>query len=403
MRTTPSGSVPVVEQAREVGRQEHVTLLMLLFSAFAVVLQRYSGQRDLVIGTPLAGRSRPALEPLIGFFVNVLPLRLHLGEQQSVRALLRQVREVCLGAYEHQELPFERLVEELHPQRSLQAHPLFPVLFILQNTPQVPETFHHLQVEKGTVPWSASDFDLTLEFQEVRGTLRGRLEYSTDLFARQVQRSPDAIALVCGEQHLSYQAVEARANQLAHALQRQGIGPERRVGLCLPQSVEQVIAVLKAGGAYVPLDPNYPAERLAFMLQDAHVCLLVTQQALSERIASVLHQIFACTQESLPTLYLESHAHASDQLPASAPASMLPPANLAYVICTSGSTGRAKGVVVTHASLVQVYLAWEHHYELRTRIRCHLQMASFSFLGAHELVRRSSESSPTLSMPWLRF
>jgi hypothetical protein len=336
-------SSDLTEGLKALSRRERVTPFMTLLAAFQVLLHRYSGQDDIVIGTPSAGRSNLELEGLIGYFVNTLVLRTDLSGDPSFRELLARVRVVALEAYANQDMPFEKLVEVLNSQRDQSRHPLFQVMFILQNTPdeklQLNEmTAEYLQVGAGT-----TKFDLTLEMSETSNGLEGRIEYATDLFEastidrfighfqtllsgvidqpethlselplltelerhqllvewndtcsdypkdkcihqlfeEQVARSPEAVAVAYEDQQLTYQQLNAQANQLAHYLRSLGVGPEVLIAICLERSMEMVVgllAILKAGGAYVPLDPAYPKERLVFMLEDSGVSLLLTQK-----------------------------------------------------------------------------------------------------------------------------
>src|SRR2546429_1293221 len=331
---------------KRLSQGEGVSLFMTLLAAFQTLLLRYTGQPDLVIGSPIANRTRAEIEGLIGFFVNTLALRTDLSGDPSFRQLLARVRQVALGAYAHQDVPFERVVEAVQPQRDPSRNPLFQVMFALQNAPM--ETLgptdlalNLLQVESGT-----AKFDVSLFLTEVPEGFIGELEYNTDLFDlatitrlaghfqtllegivanpeqrlsdlpllteaerqqvlaewnatrvdfpqdacihelfdAQVERTPEALAVVYENEQLSYKQLNQWANQLAHYLQRHGVGPEVRVGLRMQRSLEMVVGllgILKAGGAYVPLDPAYPQERLAFMLADAQVPVLLTQQSLS--------------------------------------------------------------------------------------------------------------------------
>ena len=393
---------------QELSRRENATLFMTLLAAFQVVLHRYSGQDDIAVGTPIAGRTRPELEQLIGFFINTLVLRADLAGNPSFRDLLRQVREVALQAYTHQDVPFEMLVEALQPERDLSHHPLFQVMFALQNMPSSALELPSLHLELIEVESSSVKFDLGLTMTMTTAGLRGYLQYNTDLFAAttierlvghlhtllngialdpeqriddlpmlteaeyqqlaawnavvadtptdrclhhlfeaQAARTPEQVALVCGERQLTYAALNVRANQLAHHLQALGVKPEMRVGLCLERSLDLVVGllgILKAGGAYVPLDPAYPAERLEWMLADAQISILVTQQTLRATLpAHAAQQV--CLDSDWQQIAQQSSVD---------PGSAVHPDHLAYVIYTSGSTGRPKGVEVAHRSVVNV-------------------------------------------------
>jgi len=401
---------PALTQAlKALSRAERATLFMTLLAAFQVLLYRYSGQEDLAVGVPVAGRSRPELEGLVGFFVNTLVLRGDLSGQPSFREYLARVRERALEAYAHQDLPFEKLVEELAPRRDASRNPLFQVMFVLQNTPQERWQLPGVQVEPLAIDTHSAKFDLTMELTEAEGRLLGVLEYATDLFdaataermlghfrvllesivadagqrvaqlelleaaerrrllvewndtARpypreatiqalfeaQVERSPGAIAVSCAGQELTYGELNARANRLAHELRTRGVGPDVLVGLCLERSLELVVAllgVLKAGGAYVPLDPSYPAERLAFMLEDTRAPVLITQERLLKALPPFAGH----------TLCLERDSARLAQHHTSNPEPRAQAHHLAYVIYTSGSTGKPKGVMIEQRGVVRL-------------------------------------------------
>ncbi|MGB7498148.1 MAG: amino acid adenylation domain-containing protein, partial [Candidatus Acidiferrum sp.] len=420
------------DRFKALGRQEGVTLFMTMLAAFEVFLYRYTSQDDLVVGSPIANRNRVETEGLIGFFVNVLVLRTDLSGNPSFRELLRRVRQVCLGAYSHQDLPFDRLVEELHLQRDLSRNPLFQVMFALQNAPLRPLELPGLALTPVEGDSETAHFDLTLQIVDTEQELTAALVYNTDLFeagtiARmlanfqtlleaivsdpeqrvsdlpllseterqqllqwnvnktdglqhlcihqlfeaQVQRTPDAIAAVFETEQLTYGELNRRANQLAHHLRALGVGPEIPVAVCIERSLEAIIGllgILKAGGVYVPLDPAYPKERLAFMLKDAQVLVLLTQ----ERLVAELPQLDAkviCLDSGWETMARESE----DNLSSSAL-----PENVAYVIYTSGSTGQPKGVLVSHAAIVNHCRNAQKHFELDSRDVV-LQFASLSF------------------------
>jgi amino acid adenylation domain-containing protein len=392
-------------------QQNEVTLFMTLLAAFQVLLHRHTGQTDIAVGSPIANRNREEIEGLIGFFVNTLVLRTDLSGNPSFRDLLRRVRQVTLEAYAHQDLPFDKLVEALQPERDLSRTPLFQVMFALQNAPMERFELPELSLSLMRAESATSRFDLMLSLAEIPNGLVGEVEYNTDLFdastitrlvehfqillegivaeldrrlsdlplltpaeehqlllewndtrieyprdkcihelfQAQVAQTPDAVAVVFEEHHLTYQALNERANQLAHHLQALGVRPETLVGVCLERSVEMVVGLLgifKAGGAYVPLDPAYPRDRLAFMLQDSLVPVLLTQERLRADlpIQSVKHLI--CLDTGWAALAQENDHN---------PTSEATPHNVAYMIYTSGSTGRPRGVVVQHRSVINLW------------------------------------------------
>ncbi len=418
---------------KALSRQEGATLFMTLLAAFTILLHGYTNQDDLVVGTPTANRNRLEIEGLIGFFVNTLVLRTDLSDNPSFRDLLRRVREVCLGAYAHQDLPFERLVEELHPARDLSRNPLFQVMFVLQNAPLQAVELPGLSLSPIEVDTSTTHFDLTLHIVDTEQGLVGTLAYNTDLFEAvtitrmlghfrtlleaviatpercvsdlplltegerqqlllnwndttvdcpkdlcihqlfeaQVERTPDAIAVVLEDRQLTYDELNRQANQLANHLRLLGVGPEVPVAICLKHSVEMVVGllgILKAGGVYVPLDPAYPKERLAFMLEDAKVPVILTQGAL----------LAGLPEHHANVVCLDSDWEAITQKSAENPICFTMPENLAYVIYTSGSTGQPKGVLVSHASTAEHCLNVQRYYELDSSDRV-LQFASMSF------------------------
>ena len=409
---------PLTEALKVLGRRHRATLFMTLLAAVQTLLHRYTGQSDIVVGSPVAGRTLPETEPLIGFFVNNLVLRGDLSDDPSFGELLRRTRETTIDAYAHQDLPFEKLVEDLKPARNLGRSPLFQVMFALQNVPAASLVFHGLTVEPMAVETGTAKFDLFMSMTETESGLRGRLEYSTDLFdattitrmqghlgrlldgliaepevpisrlsllteperyqllvawnataapasevrclhqlvEAQVARSPDAVAVVSGGDLLTYRALDARATQLARHLRRLGVGPDVLVGVALGRSVDMLVGllgILKAGGAYVPLEPGHPPERLAYIVADAQVAVLLTQARLRDGLPA---PVGPDGRPLMPLVCLEDvlrddagRAGAADDdgpLETGVTAD-----SLAYVIYTSGSTGRPKGVEITHRAV----------------------------------------------------
>ncbi|NLS92893.1 MAG: amino acid adenylation domain-containing protein [Planctomycetaceae bacterium] len=397
---------------KKLGDEEGTTLFMTLLAVFETLLHRYTGGDDLVVGSVVANRNRPEIEGLLGFFVNTIVLRTDLSENPSFRELLRRVREVTLEAYAHQDLPFERLVEELRPDRNLSQSPLFQVMFVHQNTPQESLELPGLAVAPLEVDYGASKFDLTMFTYEQAGGLKVSIEYSTDLFEHetikrmcghfqtllegivanpdesigrlpllteterhqllvewndtktdyprdkcihqlfeeQVERTPDAVAVVFEGEQLTYCELNRRANQLAHHLRELGVERETLVAICVERSLEMIVGllgILKAGGAYVPLDPDYPQQRLAFMLDDTEAPVLLTQERLRQKLPAYSGRIVCLDQ-----MLTECDGLGNHNLPTE-----LPSDTLAYVIYTSGSTGKPKGVMVEHRNLVNLLLS----------------------------------------------
>jgi amino acid adenylation domain-containing protein len=398
--TLPKG---LGECITRLGREEGATLFMTLLAAFQVLLARYSGQEDVSVGTPIAGRRQAEVEHLVGFFVNTLVLRTDLSGRPTFREVLRRVRDVCLGAYSHQDLPFELLVEELQPERHLSRTPLFQVMFALKHEPPQPR-LGGLELRPLKVEGATARFDLTLTMQEAEGELEGSVEYSTDLFeaatiarlvghleqllrgvaadpdrrlsdlplltdaearlilvewnetgmdaprderlqelfAAQAASSPEAVAVVGGDGALTYAELNRRSDLLACHLQTLGVGPETPVGICLERSpwlIVGLLGILKAGGAYVPLDARYPRERLSFTFADARLAVLLTQESLLGVLPPFDEVV--CLDRDWPAI---SRGDGSVE------ARVGGGRQTAYVIYTSGSTGRPKGVAIEHRS-----------------------------------------------------
>lgn len=391
-------------------QREEVTMFMLLLAAFQTLMHRYSGQDDLVVGSPVAGRKRVETEGVAGLFLNNLPLRATFPNDLTFRELLHRTKETALSAYVHQDLPFEKLVDALHLQRDLSRSPIFQVMFVLQNTPLQPLQLRGLTLTPIPLDSGTSKYDLTLGLEQQGEGLAGYVEYSTDLFSEasmarmlghyqtlleavaenchekvsklpiltaaekqqllgewnaterafpqkcihelfeaQVERTPNVIAAVFEEEELTYAELNRRANVLGHRLRSMGVGPEKRVAISIKRSLEMMIALLaihKAGGAYVPLDPSYPAERLAFMLDDSGATVLITQQELAGRL-SVAGERTVIVED----FFAEPIRPEFEQNPQSGAT----PENVAYVIYTSGSTGKPKGVMVLHRNAANFF------------------------------------------------
>jgi amino acid adenylation domain-containing protein/non-ribosomal peptide synthase protein (TIGR01720 family) len=412
---------------------EGATLYMTLLAAFKVLLYRYTGQEDILVGSPVANRNRTETEGLIGVFVNTLVMRTQLDGNLSFRELLGRVREVVLGADAHQDLPFEKLVEELQPDRNTSHSPLFQVMFVLQNAPVESLVFSGLTLEPRVLDKGTAEYDLTLDISETREGIHCRVEYNTDLFddttifrmmghfqtllegivmdceqrisqlplltqmerdqllvewnntqaeyprnacihqlfEAQVEKTPDAVAVVFDNEQLTYRELNQRANQLARYLQQLGIQPDVLVGICVERSLEMVVGllgILKAGGAYVPLDPAYPKERLAFMLEDAQMPVLLTQQRLVEMLPPYQAKVI-CLDKDWDAIAVHHQSNPSSEVTTD---------NLVYVIYTSGSTGTPKGAMNTHQGLCNRLLWMQDAYQLTATDRV-LQKTPFSF------------------------
>jgi amino acid adenylation domain-containing protein len=420
----------LAERATEQGRQEGATLFMVLLAAFEALLHRYTLKEDLLVGVPVAGRDHPDVEDTIGCFVNTLPHRADLSGDPTFLELLRRVRRDVLQDLGQATVPFERLVQAAAPVRQPGLPPLVQVMFALENAPLGALDLPGLEVSPLEIDNATAKFDLDLTFTEEQGRLKGVLEYSTDLFdadsmerlaghyqrllegglarpemrvaaldllpdaerqqilelwageaappaetdllglfSAQAARAPAAVAVSLGADRLTYAELERRSDRLARRLREAGVGPEQRVGICLPRSVDLVVAVLavwKAGGAYVPLDEAYPTERLRYLLGDCGAKLVLSAPSLADRLEGFTGAILSLD---------EAPEEAAEETPL---ARSFDPDRLAYVIYTSGSTGKPKGAMVTHRNLATAHRAWQAAYTLPAGAR-HLQMASFSF------------------------
>jgi amino acid adenylation domain-containing protein len=423
----------LLAKLQQLARAHDATTFMLLQTAFAVLLARWSGDTDIVVGSPIAGRRHEQLTPLIGFFVNTLLLRSDFAENPRFIDAMAAARSTALDAYQHQDVPFETLVDRLRPKRSTSHDPLFQIMFGLDNNPGPIVSFGGLQVSDAGGDSRHAKFDLFLNMAETAQGLEACWDYRCDLFRadtiarmaasfetllqsivdapeqriqqlplldaamqrevaslaqqaptlqidqhgvhtlveRQVQRSPDAIAVRFEDDTLTYAQLDRHANQLAHHLCQLGVGPDVRVAIAAERSLAMVIsllAILKAGGAYVPLDPAYPAERLAYMLEDSAPAVLLTQQSVLDRLPD-LHVPTLLLDDSTAWMHQPGHApHVAD----------LTAEHLAYVIYTSGSTGRPKGVMNEHGGVVNRLLWAQAQFQLTARDRV-LQKTPFGF------------------------
>ncbi|WP_129782634.1 non-ribosomal peptide synthetase [Peristeroidobacter soli] len=453
-------SAAITRALKDLAIRERVTLFMVVLTAFQIVLSRWSGQHDVVVGTPVAGRRHKEVEGLIGFFVNTLVLRTDVSGDPTFLQLLGRVRDVTLSAYAHQDLPFEALVAELRPDRSLSRQPIFQVMLALQNYPEQ-------RFELAGLTWTWADpecaithFDLTLHLAETNKGLLGIFEYATDLFDRetiermavhfntllgeilaypgrpisrlamlgnaekrrllewnetaapcsqslliheqfeeQARRTPDRIAVLHDQQHVTYAELSERASCLARYLRALGVGPDQLVAICVERSVEMVVAVLgtlKAGGAYAPLDPNYPTERLQYMLEDAAPKVVLTQERLRSKLPA--------EQETVITLDTRWAAISRCTEKASSATELgLNWQSRVYVIYTSGSTGLPKGTAMTHAAMVNL-IEWHRRVFSATEGKRVLQFSALSFDVAFQEIFSTLCMGDTLVLldEWLR-
>jgi amino acid adenylation domain-containing protein len=421
------------EGVQRLNRQQGMTMFMTLLTAFHILLSRYTQQEDIAVASPIANRNRSEIEGLIGFFANTLVLRANLAGNPSCQEMLQRVRKVALDAYMHQDLPFEKLVEELQPVRDLSRNPLAQILFTWRNDRRISWELPGLQLNP--VAWDSGQvrFDLELHVGEDGEKLTGYFIYNTDLFEvatiermaghfqnilqgmvadpsqrigeipmlgkteqqqlliawndtaadyprvqclhrlfeEQAERTPEATAVIWQDESLSYRDLNRRANQLAHYLRKLGVGPELLVGICMDRSSAMLVgllAILKAGGAYVPLDPAYPKDRLAFMLQDAGISVLLTQR----------HLLASLPEHHTAVVCVDSDYAQIAQYPQENPASRGDPQNPAYVIYTSGSTGQPKGVALPQGALVNL-IRWQLRQSNLPQGAKTLQFTSLSF------------------------
>nr|UXB95150.1 non ribosomal peptide synthetase [Pseudomonas syringae] len=402
--------VQLTRQLKDLSKRHGTTLYMTVLAVWAATLGRLADQEHVVIGSPVANRVSAEVEGLIGLFVNTLALPIDLSGKPAFTDLLSRVRQVALQAQARQTLPFEHVVEVVKPVRSLSHSALFQAMLSWQNTENVDLILGELTLESIGAPRRTAKFDLSLDLGEVNGQLQGSLEFATalflpatveryrgymecllramladadqpvhgvalpddderrllalfndtdhyypsgqtihGLFEAQVQRTPDAEALVHGGERLSYAQLNERANRLAWHLREQGVQPDDRVAICVERSTHMVVgllAILKAGGGYVPLDPAYPVERIAYMLKDSAPTVVLAHAATLGLLA----------ETAAPVIDLDSNTWLGQ--PVYNPiVTSLTPAHLAYVIYTSGSTGLPKGVMIEHRNTVN-FLAW---------------------------------------------
>ncbi|UFJ41460.1 amino acid adenylation domain-containing protein [Brevibacillus humidisoli] len=420
----------LADALKRLSREQQTTLYTTLLTGYAVLLHRYSGQEDVIIGSPMAARSRVELAGLVGYLTNTVPIRVDLSGNLAFDRLLGSMRQIVIGAFAHQEYPFDLLVEKLQPERDPSRSPIFQTAFVMQNVGYNNRTvaplvaggegegisLGELTLESVPLREAAAQFDLTLTVVETGGELAVELTYNTDLyeagtaerllqsyqsllqamvsdphaavstlpiiteqekerllqrhqstaayakeqtihqwFERQANLQAAKVAVVCGEERLTYGELNSRANQLAHQLRKLGVGPEVLVGLAVERSIEMIVGILgilKAGGAYLPLDPAYPKERLHFMLSDAQVPVILTQQRLLPELPQSDAQVI-CLDADWPQIATNSSENLNQDGS---------PDQLAYVIYTSGSTGKPKGVMIPHYQVVRLFQATQPWY-----------------------------------------
>jgi len=407
----------LVDGLRDLMTREESTLYMVMLAAFQILLSKWSGQQDVVIGSPIANRRNVELEDMLGFFANTLIMRSSVAPELPFYEFLQQVKETTLAAYEHQDLPFEILVRELRPERSLTRQPVFQVAMAVQNFPLERLALPGLTWQLEFPPWTTTHFDLMLHIQERENGIHGVFEFATglfdeetiermtkqfvvllesvmanpdcpiarlnildeserrgleklsgtlrqttsdkcihDLFVEQAARTPRSTAVTCGQAQISYADLDSKSDRLAALLESEGVVANDFVAICMDRSIDMIVAilgVLKAGAAYVPLDPNYPSGRLQYMLEDCRPKVLLTQGNLLECVTQ--SSITVIPIDGLKTI--DSHGH---RIRASRTSS---PTDLAYVIYTSGSTGAPKGVMVEHRNVSRLFTATDEWFE----------------------------------------
>ena len=405
------------DQLLMVGTNSGATLFMTLVTVVKILLHRYTGENDILVGFPIAARSHSDLENQIGFYVNALPLRDEISGEMSFFRVLEQLRETTMGAYEHQAYPFDRLVDELSLRRDVSHSPLFDVLVIEQNVDPYELTLDGLQVKAFNVDFAVSKFDLSFYFSSTPQGLDVAIVYNPDLFfdsriermgrhfrelvasilddsslpigrlnllpeaerelllhdfnprlvqscsretlvgrfEAQASRTPDAIAVTFETRGISYAELNEKADRLARYLCSLGIGVNKPVAVYLERSIDLIVGllgILKAGGAYVPLDPTYPRERLALMIDDAQVSVVLTQEAIAGNLP----------EHGARTILLDAHWAMIASIREGISLPGVHPENTAYIIYTSGSTGKPKGVIVSHNNVVRLFSGTEEWF-----------------------------------------
>lgn len=397
------------QRIKSLCRQEKATPFMLITTVLKILLHRYTGQEDLIVGSLVSGRTHSSMEPLIGLFANTLVMRTQLQAELAFREALQKVRKVTLEGYQYQNLPFAKLVAEVSPKRSPNTNPFFQVMLNMHNMLQTNENVPGLLIEEVDIEHYPALVDLTLRVAEVQEELKCSFIYNKDifeegtitrmaghfitllegaltepetpiarlplltlqerhellvewngakadyprdscihqLFEEQVDLHPNDAAVIFEETPITYDELDKRANQIANYLRESGLVEEQLVAVCLERSPEIIvnfIGILKAGGAYVPIDISYPAERIAFMLNDANVSFIITTEAVAKQLP----------QTSAKVLYLDKEAAAVSAQSENRPVNRSRPENLAYVMYTSGSTGKPKGAAIAQRGIIRL-------------------------------------------------
>ncbi|MET3658069.1 amino acid adenylation domain-containing protein [Sporosarcina psychrophila] len=397
----------ISKEISQLCKVENCTLFIGMLTTFNILISRYTQQEDIVVGTPIANRNRSEFEKTVGLFANTLAIRTDLSANPTFIELLNRVREVTLEAYDNQDIPFEKIVEELNPNRSTSHTPIFQTMFLLNNKQEIDWELPGLEIKPVKFETDTAKFELTLDMETTTEGLKGVLEYQTDLFDKetiinlvdhfkilltdivqnpekpirelqiltklereklvtcstknpieplcshelfeiQAKQYPSSIAVTFEDDSITYKELNRKANQLAHYLQKKGVGPEVLVGLCVERSIDLVVGVLgilKAGGAYVPIDPSNPNARLEYIIQDAGINLLVTQSHLENKFLNY----------DIQSISLDEIKSAIKQESTENSVSLVQPDNLAYVIYTSGSTGNPKGTLIPHKNIPRLF------------------------------------------------
>jgi amino acid adenylation domain-containing protein len=445
----------MLENFKMLCRKEGATMFMTMLAAFGTLLWRWSGQEDMLIGTPVSGRSRTELEPLIGYFSNSVVLRMNMGGDPTFRELLKQTKEVALAAYSHQHLPFEKLVTEIQPQRDLSYSPMYQVMFSVGEHKDLGIELPGMEITPIIIDRGVAKFDMTLGMTELKHDLMCNIEYCSALFEpstmqrlanqfqnllqgivenpdrrisalpllsaeerhktlftwndtehvcpddvfvpfmfeQQAAKRPDAPAVVCENQRLTYRELNERGNQLAHYLKKRGVGPETRVVVCMERSAEMIVGVMgvmKASAAYVPLDAMYARERLPVIIPDSECPVVLTQASLLSRIPETNAEIITLDGD-WPKIAGESKENPKHEINAD---------TLAYVVYTSGSTGVPKGVMINHGGFALLFHGYERSYGIGSPDNPWLLMANFSFdVFSSDMIRTLCSGSKFVICP----